>query len=306
MEVDFLFDTQLTLAVENLIRNSKHKLILISPFIDLDKRIIDALSDKKSKHDFELLVLFGKNDCDYLKSIKKDSLNFLMSFPNIEIRYNDRLHAKYYQNDFEYIMTSLNLYKYSSDNNIEVGIKCEYAAKGLLRKAFDAADSLINQSTDKLKEDVLGMKKDVNPIEEFKLIFDKSELMYKTMPTKADKEGLQGLMGYKKLDGRIVKENKFESFSEKNNPRLKETQYQNNSKKYESGFDAKTKSAKQLGIDLRIPAYEITNLMQQKGFINGNNITEKGASKGLLIKNYMGSNYIAYPVNLDEFKELKK
>lgn len=32
--VDFLFDNQLIASVESLIRDSKHKLVLISPFID--------------------------------------------------------------------------------------------------------------------------------------------------------------------------------------------------------------------------------------------------------------------------------
>jgi hypothetical protein len=52
-EVQFLFDNQLIAALENLIKNSKHRLVLISPFIDLDRRIQDALREKLSKHDFE-------------------------------------------------------------------------------------------------------------------------------------------------------------------------------------------------------------------------------------------------------------
>jgi len=131
-DVQFLFDNQLIAAVESLIKNSKHRLLLISPFIDLDRRIQDALRDKISKHDFELLVLFGKNEDNYYKSIKKDSLDFLKQFPNVEIRYNDRLHAKFYQNDFDYIMTSLNLYDYSLAKNIEVGITGNFASKGLI------------------------------------------------------------------------------------------------------------------------------------------------------------------------------
>ena len=73
-EVSFLFDHQLIAALEKLIRNSKNKLLLISPFIELDQKIQDALSEKLKLHNFELLVLFGKNENNYLKSIKKASL----------------------------------------------------------------------------------------------------------------------------------------------------------------------------------------------------------------------------------------
>lgn len=57
-EVQFLFDNQLIAAVESLIKNSKHRLLLIPWFIDLDRRIQVVLKEKLLKHDFELLVLF--------------------------------------------------------------------------------------------------------------------------------------------------------------------------------------------------------------------------------------------------------
>ncbi len=157
----FLFDNQLIASLESLIRSAKHRLVLISPFINLDMRIKDALSEKKELHDFELLVLFGKNEDNLYKSIKKDSLDFLMQFPNIEIRYNERLHAKFYQNDFDFIMTSLNLYDFSLAKNIEVGIRCNYAYRGILGKALDSTDTLLGMGTEKVKQEILGMEKTV-------------------------------------------------------------------------------------------------------------------------------------------------
>ncbi len=64
-EVEFLFDNQLISSVEKLIRDAKKSLLLVSPFIDLDARIKDALNEKKERHDFELNVLFGKNENNY-------------------------------------------------------------------------------------------------------------------------------------------------------------------------------------------------------------------------------------------------
>jgi hypothetical protein len=299
-EVEFLFDNQLIAAVEKLIRNAKHKLILISPFIDLDRRIKDALNEKKSLHNFELLVLFGKNENNLYKSIKKGSLEFLMQFPNVEIRYNESLHAKFYQNDFEYIMTSLNLYDYSLANNIEVGIRGEYASRGLLAKAIlDTSETLINQGVDKVKQDVLGRTKEVNVIEKFKQIFETSERKYKTVPTIADKGGLQGLVGFKKLDGFTVIENKFEV-------NTISTAQQTNAKSTETTIKAKSTTVKKLAQELGITPNDITNLMQRKGLLSGKNITESGTAKGLTMKTYMGNEYIEFPANLTELDELKK
>lgn len=302
-EVSFLFDNQLIAAVEKLIRNSKNRLILISPYIDLDARIQDALSEKMELHNFELLVLFGKNENNYLKSIKKNSLEFLKKFPNIEIRYSERLHAKFYQNDSEYIITSLNLYDYSLANNIEVGVRCEYAYTGLVGKALNVTGDLVSKGIDKVNYDVLGNNKDVNPIEKFKMIFDSAELKFKSQPIIVDKTGLQGIVGFKKLGGiKVIVDNLETNVT----PTLQpiETNISAMTKEIKSSTDSKKLSASQLAKILGVSSKDITNFMQSRGYINDEKITPKGISSGLIIKSYMGNDYIAYPENLDEWKEL--
>jgi len=310
IEVKFLFDNQLIADLENLIRNSKHKLLLISPFIDLDSRIRDALSEKLSMHDFELKVLFGKNENSVYKSIKKDSFDFLKQFPNIEIRYNERLHAKFYLNDFDFIMTSLNLYDYSLAKNIEVGITCNYASKGFLGKMLNGTDEILTQGVDKLRQDVLGMNKELNPIEKFRIIFEGSILKYKAEPILGDKSGLKGLVGGKKLIGIDVKEDYLtDIFIESKLPRVEIsssvaeeiTALKVSNHKPNSG---KLQSASQLSRTLGISQNVILDLMRKSGLINADQITDLGLSKGLLMKNYMGKDYIAYPENLSELKEL--
>ena len=311
-DVQFLFDNQLIAAVESLIKNSKHRLLLISPFIDLDRRIQDALRDKLSKYDFELLVLFGKNEDNYYKSIKKDSLDFLKQFPKVEIRYNDRLHAKFYQNDFDYIMTSLNLYDYSLAKNIEVGITGNFASKGLIGKVVDGTGTLISQGVDKIGQDVFGMGQEVNAIEKFQTIFLDSELMYKTEPIIIDQDGIKGVFGGKKLNGFNVKVNTLSDViketksnkSETGSVVTREIKSVQKTKKFSSP-SKKTQSASQLSKALGVSQADITNIMQQSGLIHGDKITSAGLSKGLVMKNYMGKDYIAYPDNLTELDKLK-
>jgi len=310
-DVQFLFDNQLIAAVESLIKNSKHRLLLISPFIDLDRRIQDALRDKLSKHDFQLLVLFGKNEDNYYKSIKKDSFEFLKQFPNVEIRYNDRLHAKFYQNDFDYIMTSLNLYDYSLAKNIEVGITGNFGSKGLIGKVIDGTGTLLAQGVDKVGQDVFGMGQNVNPIEKFQTIFQDSALMYKTEPIIVDASGIKGFIGGKKINGFNVKadnlSNPIKDIKSARSEAVLNTvkEVKPTSKETISIASKKTQSASQLSKFLGISQADVTNHMQTSGLISGDKITSVGHSKGLVMKNYMGKDYIAYPDNLPELNKLK-
>lgn len=311
-DVQFLFDNQLIAELESLIKNAKHQLLLISPFIDLDKRIQDALNEHKSKHDFRLLVLFGKNEDNYYKSIKKDSLDFLRQFPKIEIRYNNRLHAKFYQNDFDYIMTSLNLYDFSLAKNIEVGIKGSFASKGLIGKVINTTDTVLMQGVDKVKQDVFGMGKDIDPIEKFQTIFESSDLKYKTEPIIGEKAGLKGALGGKKLNGfNVITDNLLTITKEIKHQITDPVIYSPKEIKltktdYNSSGSSKTLSASQLSKMLGFSQTDIINLMGKAGLINGDKITATGLKKGLVMKNYMGKDYISYPENLIEFKELRK
>jgi len=158
-DVGFIFNTKLVDAIEDLIQDSKGELLLISPFIDLSPRIRSILNEKKSLHDFKLKVLFGENENNIYKSVKKDSFDFLKEFPNIEIRYNPLLHAKFYQSDTRFIMTSINLYDYSLATNIEVGIICEYSEPGYINKAIEGVLNNIGDGINKVKKDFLGRNK---------------------------------------------------------------------------------------------------------------------------------------------------
>jgi len=307
-EVEFLFDNQLIAAVEKLIRDAKKSLLLISPFIDLDARIIDALNEKKDKHDFELLVLFGKNESNVYRSIKKNSLEFLKQFPNIEIRYNERLHAKFYQNDFDFIMTSLNLYDYSLANNIEAGIKGSYATKGILGKAFDATGDLLDQGIGKVKHNVLGIEKEIDPLEKFQTIFEFSDIKYKTQPRLVEKTGLQALIGKKKLDGFDVLVNKFDNdlLNQQNSGITETVQTTITTFSQTITTEVRCISASQIAKNYRLQTKDVAAYMEQKGYIKDDKITKAGKIKGLIIKKYMGTEYIAYPENLEAVKELGK
>lgn len=162
----FLKGNELNTEIGKIFENAKDTLILISPYIKLHHRYTDELKSKVDNHKLEIIVVFGKNEKDLSKSLTLEDLNFFKQFPNIEIRYEKRLHAKFYANESSQIITSMNLYDFSQDENIEAGIKTEYTTLGNL--------------TSKLVSGETNLDKDA--WEYFGKVIDHSELLFKNTP----------------------------------------------------------------------------------------------------------------------------
>ena len=118
----FLKGNALNAAIEAIFDDCEKELIIVSPFIKLHTRFINSLKAKRDLDKLEIQILFGKNEKDISKSFNKEDFEFLKDFPNIRISYNEHLHAKYYSNENRAVLSSMNLYGYSQDNNIEFGI----------------------------------------------------------------------------------------------------------------------------------------------------------------------------------------
>ncbi len=118
----FITGNKLNSELEEIFEKANAEIILISPYIKLHERYISSLKTKKYNPEIEVIIIFGKNEEDISKSMKQEDFNFFKEFPNIQIRYEKRLHAKYFANEENAILTSMNLYSYSQDNNIEFGV----------------------------------------------------------------------------------------------------------------------------------------------------------------------------------------
>jgi len=126
----FLKGNELNSELEKIFENAESQIILISPYIQLHERYKSTLLTKLENPNMEITLLFGKNEDDLSKSMKQEDFDFFKQFPNVEIRYEKRLHAKYYANEKKAILSSMNLYGYSQNNNIEVGVLMESSLKG--------------------------------------------------------------------------------------------------------------------------------------------------------------------------------
>ncbi|MDF3078733.1 MAG: hypothetical protein K0S09_2622 [Sphingobacteriaceae bacterium] len=173
---EFVHGDHLNFTLNNLIRNADEYLFLISPYIKLHSKITDALKSKKNSPNLAITVVFGKSEAYQNNRISGDDLEFLTSFPNIEIRYEKNLHAKYYASEDGALITSLNLYDVSQDNNIEAGVYLE------------TPKTLVGKLTGWAKETDL----DVKAFHFFEEVIENSKVLFKRTPL-FEEGGFMGL-----------------------------------------------------------------------------------------------------------------
>lgn len=111
----FLNTTGVSYHLEELIKNTNDRLILISPYLQFHKRIKDHLENLNiQKRDIR--IIYRENKLQVAES------NWLESQIGIRTSLCNSLHAKCYLNEKEAIVTSMNLYSFSQQNNDEMGV----------------------------------------------------------------------------------------------------------------------------------------------------------------------------------------
>lgn len=111
----FLNTTGVSYHLEELIKNTNDRLILISPYLQFHKRVKDHLENLNiQKRDIRIIYRENK--------LQVEESNWLESQIGIRTSLCDSLHAKCYLNEKEAIVTSMNLYSFSQQNNDEMGI----------------------------------------------------------------------------------------------------------------------------------------------------------------------------------------
>lgn len=124
--MNFLTGKDLSEKIYDTIYNSEEYLFILSPFIQLDQYFKEEVfkTHLNSSH-IHIIIGFGKNENNVIKSFKKEDIEYFTQFKNITIVYIPNLHAKYYGNEKKAIITSMNLLDYSFKNNIEFGVYSE-------------------------------------------------------------------------------------------------------------------------------------------------------------------------------------
>lgn len=111
----FLNTSATNYFLEELIKESKDRLILISPFLKLNDRMKELLEDK-NRLKIDVRIVYGKSE------LQPEEINWLKELTYIRTSFCKNLHAKCYLNEEFCIITSLNLYEFSQVNNNEMGV----------------------------------------------------------------------------------------------------------------------------------------------------------------------------------------
>lgn len=111
----FLNTSATNYFLEELIKSTNDKLILISPYLKLNNRIKELLEDK-NRLKIDMRIVYGKIE------LKNEEINWLKELNYIRTSFCENLHAKCYMNEKMCIVTSMNLYDFSQINNNEMGI----------------------------------------------------------------------------------------------------------------------------------------------------------------------------------------
>lgn len=136
----FLNTSATNYFLEELIRDARDRLILISPFLKLNDRIKELLADK-NRLKIDVRIVYGKSE------LQPEEISWLNELNYVRTSFCKNLHAKCYLNEELCIVTSLNLYEFSQVNNNEMGVLFRRGDDvELYREAYEEAQRIIRIS----------------------------------------------------------------------------------------------------------------------------------------------------------------
>jgi hypothetical protein len=112
---EILTTPHITDKIIEIIEKAEKYCFLVTPYFDkwthLERCLEDALKHKKK------IVFFIRDEKFYDKNIRDFHINY-----KFDIIFIKNLHAKLYVNEQEALITSMNILKYSQENNYEIGV----------------------------------------------------------------------------------------------------------------------------------------------------------------------------------------
>ncbi|MFL6520019.1 MAG: phospholipase D family protein [Chthoniobacterales bacterium] len=111
----FLTTNGINYVIEQIIKDARERIVLVSPYLQLNSRIRELLADGY-RPDVDIRIIYGK------KELETRERQWLNTVPHIRTSFCQNLHAKCYLNESLAVITSLNLHLYSQQNNNEMGV----------------------------------------------------------------------------------------------------------------------------------------------------------------------------------------
>ena len=196
----FLNTSATSYYLEELIKDAKDRLILISPFLKLNDRIKELLEDK-DRLKIDVRIIYGKNE------LQNDEINWLSELSYVRTSFCKNLHAKCYLNENNGIITSLNLYEFSQINNNEMGVAISKEDDpALYADTYEEAQRIIRISDEvRISLEKISpeeVEKETNSKESGEVVKLSTSKLAKTLGMKTDEltKELES-KGYIKIDG---------------------------------------------------------------------------------------------------------
>ncbi len=111
----FLNTSAANYYLEELIKTTRERLVIISPFLKINERTKQLIEDL-DRMKIDIRIVYGKVE------LAPKEMKWLCSLVYVRTSYCDNLHSKCYLNENSAIITSLNLYDFSQINNHEMGV----------------------------------------------------------------------------------------------------------------------------------------------------------------------------------------
>ncbi|MFH1140509.1 MAG: phospholipase D-like domain-containing protein [Chloroflexota bacterium] len=136
----FLTTQATSSCIEEIIMSADKWLVLITPYLKLSRNFYERLLDA-DRRKTKMIVVYKED------KLKAEGKRKLLQLENLTLRSCDNLHAKCYLNERSAVITSMNLYEYSQNNNREMGvlIEKEHDAE-LYGNAMKEVGSILNKS----------------------------------------------------------------------------------------------------------------------------------------------------------------
>jgi phosphatidylserine/phosphatidylglycerophosphate/cardiolipin synthase-like enzyme len=112
---DLLTTKEMLAALENIIKKAEKYICIFTFNIKIDPNYLTRLRNA-SKKGVQIKIVFGIDNGD------NQILQELLNMPNCTVYFKEYLHAKFYYNEQELLIGSMNLSEASAKNNFELGV----------------------------------------------------------------------------------------------------------------------------------------------------------------------------------------
>lgn len=138
--------------IESIINNARHRLVLISPFIQISESLFQTLRDA-DRRKVEIILVYGKSKLNLRERSQLEQLD------NLSLHFLENLHAKCFFNEAEMVITSMNLCDQFEQRNREMGVLVSAGEDEIVfKEAVREAALMINFSS----KETLGGKRENN------------------------------------------------------------------------------------------------------------------------------------------------